>query len=89
MARITLFNERYAKMVGLPAASLRGLSLLDLIKHRKAAGEIAGDPEEFVARVIAAAREGKSNTRIIETSAKRALRVIEQPMQARRLGFDH
>ena len=79
--RIMLFNERYAKMVGLPAASLKGLSLLDLIKRRKAAGEIAGDPEEFVARVVAAAREGKSNTRIIETSAKRALRVIEQPMQ--------
>jgi diguanylate cyclase (GGDEF)-like protein/PAS domain S-box-containing protein len=79
--RILLFNERYAKMVGLPAASLKGLSLLDLIKRRKAAGEIAGDPEEFAARVVAAAREGKSNTRVIETSAKRALRVNEQPMQ--------
>jgi diguanylate cyclase (GGDEF)-like protein/PAS domain S-box-containing protein len=80
--RIVLFNERFAKMVGFSAASLRGLSLLDVIKHWKAAGEIAGDPEEFVARMIAAARDGKSNTRIIETSAKRALRVIEQPMQA-------
>src|ERR1700733_9720542 len=80
--RIVLFNERYTKMVGFSAASLRGLSLLDVIKHRKAAEEIAGDPEEIVARVIAAVRAGKSNTRIIETSAKRALRVIEQPMQA-------
>src|SRR3984885_443458 len=32
-------------------------------------------------RVVAEAREGKSNTRLIETSAKHALRVIEQPMQ--------
>jgi diguanylate cyclase (GGDEF)-like protein/PAS domain S-box-containing protein len=79
--RILLFNERYAKILGLPTASLKRLSLLDLIKHRKAAGEFAGDPEEFFARVVAAAREGKSNTRIIETSDKRALRVIEQPMQ--------
>ena len=79
--RIMLFNERYAKMMGLPAASLKGLSLLDLIKRRKAAGEFAGDPEEFFARVVADAREGKSNTRVIETSAKRALRVVEQPMQ--------
>ena len=31
--------------------------------------------------MIADAREGKSSTRIIETSAKRALRVVEQPMQ--------
>jgi diguanylate cyclase (GGDEF)-like protein/PAS domain S-box-containing protein len=79
--RIVLFNERFAKMSGLPAASLKGLSLLELIKHGKAAGEIAVDPEEFFARVVAAAREGKSNTRVIETSAKRALRVIEQPMR--------
>ena len=79
--RIVLFNERYAKMMGFPAASLRGLSLLDLIKYRKAAGEIVDDPQEFFARVVAAAHEGKSNTRIIETSAKRALRIIEQPMQ--------
>jgi PAS domain S-box-containing protein len=79
--RIRLFNERYAKMTGLSAASLKGLSLLDLIKHRKAAGEFAGDPEEFFTRVIAAAREGKSTTRVIETSAKRALRIVEQPMR--------
>jgi diguanylate cyclase (GGDEF)-like protein/PAS domain S-box-containing protein len=79
--RITLFNERYAMMMGLPAASLLGLSLLDVIKRRRAAGEVAGDPEAFFARVVATAREGKSNTRLLETSAKRALRVIEQPMQ--------
>jgi PAS domain-containing protein len=29
--KIMLFNERYAQMMGLPAASLKGLSLLDLI----------------------------------------------------------
>ena len=79
--RIVLCNERYAKMMGLSAASLKGLSLVDLIRRRKAAGEFAGDPEELFARVVTAAREGKSNTRIVETSAKHVLRVIEQPMR--------
>jgi diguanylate cyclase (GGDEF)-like protein/PAS domain S-box-containing protein len=79
--RIVLCNERYAKMMGLSAASLKGLSLVDLIRRRKAAGEFAGNPEELFARVVGAAREGKTDTRVIETSAKRALRVIEQPMQ--------
>jgi diguanylate cyclase (GGDEF)-like protein/PAS domain S-box-containing protein len=79
--RIMLYNERYAKWMGLPPTSARGLSLLDVIKSRKATGEFAGDPEEFFARLIAAAREGKSDSRIIETSGKRALRVTEQPMQ--------
>jgi diguanylate cyclase (GGDEF)-like protein len=65
----------------LPPAILRGLPLVDLIKSRKSAGEFVGEPQEFAAHVIAAMRDGKSTTRVIETSTKRALRVVEQPMQ--------
>jgi diguanylate cyclase (GGDEF)-like protein/PAS domain S-box-containing protein len=79
--RIMLFNKRYAQWMGLPPNSLEGLSLLELIKYRKSVGEFTGDPEEFFAQVVRAARDGKSSTRVIETSARRALRVIEQPMQ--------
>jgi diguanylate cyclase (GGDEF)-like protein/PAS domain S-box-containing protein len=80
--KILLFNERYANMVGLPAATLTGLSLLDLLlKYQKATGESGDDPEEFFARVVADAREGKSSTKITKTSAGRTLRVVDQPMQ--------
>ena len=51
--RIVLFNARYAKMMGIPAAWLKGLSLLDLIKRRKASGDFAGNPEEQFEQVIA------------------------------------
>jgi diguanylate cyclase (GGDEF)-like protein/PAS domain S-box-containing protein len=78
--RIVLFNERYTKMMGLSGASLKGKSLLDLFRYRKAAGEFAGDPDEFFARVIAEARAGKSGTRIMQTLAGRALRVMDQSM---------
>jgi diguanylate cyclase (GGDEF)-like protein/PAS domain S-box-containing protein len=78
--RIRLFNERYTKLIGMSAASLKGASLLDVLKSRKASGEFAGDPEEFVAGVVAGVRDGKSNSRMIETGG-RSLRVIEQPMQ--------
>ena len=78
--RIVLFNARFAKWMGLPPAILQGLPLLDLIKSRKAAGEYVGEPHELAARVIAAVRDGKSRTRIIETSSKRVIRVVEQPM---------
>jgi diguanylate cyclase (GGDEF)-like protein/PAS domain S-box-containing protein len=78
--RIRLFNRRYTKMVGMPAASLDGRSLLDVIKRRKASGEFAGDPEEFFKRVLAEVREGRSNPRIIEIGAGRSVRVTEQPM---------
>jgi diguanylate cyclase (GGDEF)-like protein/PAS domain S-box-containing protein len=78
--RIVLFNERYAQMMGLSAAWLKGRSLLDLFKHRKESGEFAGDPEKFFARVIAEARDGKSGTRIMDTMAGLVLRVVDQPM---------
>ena len=58
--RIMLFNKRYAQWMGLPPDSLKGLSLLELIKYRKSVGEFAGDPEEFFAQVVEAARDGKS-----------------------------
>jgi diguanylate cyclase (GGDEF)-like protein/PAS domain S-box-containing protein len=75
--RIILFNERYEQLTGLPAASLHGHSLLDVIKSRV----LPGSPEEFVAQVVTAMREGKINTRIIDTTDGRTLRVIEQPRQ--------
>jgi diguanylate cyclase (GGDEF)-like protein/PAS domain S-box-containing protein len=79
--RIVLFNERYAKMMGLTAAWFKDRSLLDLFKLRKESGDFAGDPEEYFGRVSADAREGKSANRITQTSAGRVLRVVDQPMQ--------
>ena len=79
--RVTLFNERYTKLLGWSAASLQGRYLLDMIRHRKASGEFAGNPEEFVANVIADARRGKSNTRFSKSSAGRTLRVVQQSMR--------
>ena len=76
---MTLFNERYAKMMGLSAAWLKGRSLLDLFKRRKTSGEFVGDPEGFFARVVTDAREGKFNTRIMQTSGGlKWLRLSEQ-----------
>ena len=79
--RIVLFNARYAEMMGISAAWLKGRSLLDLIKRRKASGDFAGNPEEQFEQVIAGVRRGKSTTRIVDTAAARSLRVVEQPMQ--------
>jgi len=79
--RIMLFNEQYAKWMDLPAESLSGMSLLDVIKSRKASGKLIGDPQALFKSVVDSARQGKSSTRIIETLGNRALQVIERPMQ--------
>jgi diguanylate cyclase (GGDEF)-like protein/PAS domain S-box-containing protein len=77
--RIVLFNAHFPEMLGLSVERLAGRSLLDIYRYRKALGNFAGDPEEFFASVIADARAGKSNTRIMEGPNSRFLRVVEQP----------
>jgi diguanylate cyclase (GGDEF)-like protein/PAS domain S-box-containing protein len=81
--RIVLCNDRYAMMMGLSTPSLKGLSLLDLlIRYRNSVGEDASDAEQVFGRILADAREGKPSTKIIKTSARRTLRVNDQPMQS-------
>jgi diguanylate cyclase (GGDEF)-like protein/PAS domain S-box-containing protein len=78
--RIVLFNERYARLMQLEPAFLRGRSLLDLFKQRKKTGAFQGDPEEFFARVRAEMNAGRAHTRIMEAVDGRSLRVVDQPM---------
>ena len=45
--RIILFNDRYAELMGVSAAALKGLSLLDVFKLRRASGRLASDPQAY------------------------------------------
>jgi diguanylate cyclase (GGDEF)-like protein/PAS domain S-box-containing protein len=78
--QLTLCNERYARMTGLPYAAVRGQSLLELFKLRKAAGDFLDDPEEVFARILADVRLGKSAMRVMHTLKGRSIRIIEEPM---------
>ena len=78
--RVILFNERYREMMGLPAESLLGLSLLNLMKYRKTTGDFTPDPEQFFASVLADVRAGKTSTKIMGTARGRSLRVVDHPM---------
>jgi diguanylate cyclase (GGDEF)-like protein/PAS domain S-box-containing protein len=78
--RIVLFNERYRELIGLPADFLQGLSLLDLFKRRKTTGDFMGDADEFFAGVMAKVRARKWDTKIMESSKGRTLRVVDRPM---------
>ena len=78
---IVLFNRRYSEMMGQSADYLRGLSLLDLFKHRKAAGAFRGDPDEFFARVMTSIRAGKATVREMMRADGICLRVVDQPIE--------
>jgi diguanylate cyclase (GGDEF)-like protein/PAS domain S-box-containing protein len=79
--RIMLFNDRYSKMTGLSPATLKGMSLLDIFKLRKASGRLMSDPDEAFQQVRSDVREGNSKTRVFEMEVGRWIRVAEQPMK--------
>ncbi|MGO4714600.1 putative bifunctional diguanylate cyclase/phosphodiesterase [Bradyrhizobium sp. 2TAF24] len=78
--RVSLYNERYARLTGVPGLPLKGLLLLDLFRMRRAAGDFAGDPEEFFHRIMADMRAGTSSIKIMEHASGRVVRIVEQPM---------
>jgi len=78
--KIMLFNERYAAMLGRSDVPLAGRALLDVLRDEQANGRWRGDPEQFFARLMVDAREGRSTTEVVERLG-RSIRVINQPMQ--------
>jgi diguanylate cyclase (GGDEF)-like protein/PAS domain S-box-containing protein len=79
--RIILFNDRYATLMGIPPTDLKGLSLLDIFKLRKASGRLNGDPEEEFRAVVSDVQNGRPSTRIVEVEPGRWIRVSQQPLQ--------
>jgi diguanylate cyclase (GGDEF)-like protein/PAS domain S-box-containing protein len=79
--RVVVFNERYATLMGYEAGSLQGRSLLDLLKQRKQAGDFAGQPEQFFQQVMTEMGAGKSGAKMMESTAGRTIRVLEQPLR--------
>ena len=79
---IVLFNRRYSEMMGQSAEYLRGLSLLDLFKNRKAAGALRGDPDKLFSGVMTSMREGKTTVREMMRVDGICLRVVDQPMES-------
>ena len=78
--RVILWNERYARMTGVPSTSLQGRLLVDLFRMRKAAGNFADEPEKAFARIMAEVRLGQSSVRTMETAKGRSIRAIKEPM---------
>ncbi|CAN7329069.1 EAL domain-containing protein [Bradyrhizobium sp. LjRoot220] len=76
--RIMLFNERYSEMMDRTDMPLQGRLLVDVLQDQKSIGKWDGDPDEFFAKVVAAAKAGESLTRVV-TRNGRSIRVVDQP----------
>ncbi|WP_314962085.1 EAL domain-containing protein [Bradyrhizobium cosmicum] len=78
--KILLFNDRYAAMLRRTDIPLAGRLLVDVLKEEQAKGRWQGDADEFFARLVADAREGRTTTDIVNRFG-RSVRVVNQPMQ--------
>ncbi|MFK4726757.1 diguanylate cyclase (GGDEF)-like protein [Bradyrhizobium niftali] len=78
--KIMLFNERYAAMFRRTDIALAGRLLVDVLREEQAKGQWQGDANEFFARLVVDAREGRTTSRIVNRFG-RSIRVVNQPMQ--------
>ncbi|MFK4381725.1 diguanylate cyclase (GGDEF)-like protein [Bradyrhizobium sp. USDA 223] len=78
--KIMLFNERYASLLRRTGIALTGRLLADVLREEQASGEWQGNADEFFARLVADARDGRTTTEILNRSG-RSIRVVNQPMQ--------
>jgi diguanylate cyclase (GGDEF)-like protein/PAS domain S-box-containing protein len=79
--KVVLFNERFARFKGVPAADLVGRSVRDLLEIRSSQGMLHADPDQVVAEILERIRGGGgSTTEIIKTGDGRAWRMVDQPM---------
>jgi diguanylate cyclase (GGDEF)-like protein/PAS domain S-box-containing protein len=55
--RLVLYNQRFLQIYHLPPEAVKlGCTLSDLLRLRKAAGTFKGDPDQYVAKLVAADR---------------------------------
>src|ERR1035437_1718505 len=70
--RLVVCNERYIQMYGLsPEIVKPGVTLLQLIKHRKECGSFKGDPNQYYAQLVNDIALGYTTRKTIETSDDR------------------
>ncbi|SFK15924.1 bifunctional diguanylate cyclase/phosphodiesterase [Bradyrhizobium sp. cf659] len=78
--KIMLFNERYAAMLRRTDIALAGRLLVDVLREEQAKGQWQGDADEFFARLVVDAREGRTTSQVVNRFG-RSIRVVNQPMQ--------
>ncbi|RXT50429.1 bifunctional diguanylate cyclase/phosphodiesterase [Bradyrhizobium betae] len=78
--KIMLFNERYAAMLRRTDIALTGRLLVEVLREEQAKGQWQGEADEFFARLVADAREGRTTTDVVNRFG-RSIRVVNQPMQ--------
>jgi len=80
--RLVICNDLFIRMYGLSREVVKpGCTLRELINHRKETGSFSGDPEQYCSTILATVVGGRTTSRVVETTAGRMIRVVNQPME--------
>ncbi len=77
--RLIVCNRRFIEMYGLSADVVKpGITVREIIAHRKATGSFLGDDGEYCALIL---RDiGIRNSTIIETADRRSIQIVNEPL---------
>ncbi len=80
-SKLLVCNTRFLQIYGLsPDVVKPGLSLLDLLKHRKECGSFRGNPDEYHARLLSQISKRKLTKQNVPTPGGRTIQIVNQPM---------
>jgi diguanylate cyclase (GGDEF)-like protein len=80
-ARLVFCNRRYVEMYSLsPEVATPGCGLLDLLAHRLRAQTFCGDPEQYLAELMAKVAEGNTFANVVTLDDGRAFSVVNKPL---------
>jgi diguanylate cyclase (GGDEF)-like protein/PAS domain S-box-containing protein len=80
-ARIVVCNDRYIELYGVSREVVKpGCTLLDLLKHRKATGFLAGNVRKYRQSILDRIKRGEITSEYLTTTDGRTIHVINQPL---------
>ena len=80
-SKLVVSNTRFLEIYGLsPDVVKPGLTLLDLLKHRKERGSFGGDPDEYYAKLLKQIAKRTQTKQNVPTPAGRTIQIVNQPM---------
>jgi diguanylate cyclase (GGDEF)-like protein/PAS domain S-box-containing protein len=79
--RVLLFNRRYCELMGDDDSDVAGISLVGLLKRRKAQGTFVGDPDQVVRELVARIQAGEISVNETRGRDGCILRVVRHPIK--------
>ncbi len=80
-SKLVVCNSRFMEIYGVSREVVKpGLSLLDLLKHRKECGSFSGDPQEYYEKLLKQISKRTLTKQNVPTPAGRIIQIVNQPM---------